>query len=375
MHQNLLKFRSSGTKGLLDNRRGQKGDYKFNNEVQAEIIKKFISSVFELETPTKTNIAKHLNETFSRSFSERATAFHLKKLGLIDKKRELISEIVRWSNERIDLLEYLEFDDKPLGAKYARHIGSLRSVKEGLIDCFLLSERMERTFFEIEKQVETFQSQLQTLVLEAILKEAAIAFSQCPKCRSSNVVIYESDYRAGRNDHWSMKTSLGSSLFLRRNMLPKGKCDNCGIEFDIANDYLRLSEKGKFSPLTQMKICSANRTGSYENAVKNLRELLNLDINKNQVRTISNWVGKYINDEFDDLYKEISMSTAPDIISQRHPLVEELEIDEKYLNPSRYLIVLSVDGGRMQLFDWIPPKNDQLNGKKKLYWHETKVSE
>ncbi|MCP4631167.1 MAG: hypothetical protein GY850_47800, partial [bacterium] len=100
VRQNLLRFRSSGTKVLLDNRRGQKGDYKFNNEVQAEIIKKFISSVFELETPTKTNITKHLNETFSRSFSERATALHLKKLGLIDKKRELISEIVRWSNER-----------------------------------------------------------------------------------------------------------------------------------------------------------------------------------------------------------------------------------------------------------------------------------
>ena len=366
VRQNLLKFRSSGTKGLLDNRHGQKGDYKFNNEVQAEIIKKFISSVFELETPTKTNIAKHLNETFSRSFSERATALHLKKLGLIDKKRELISEIVRWSNERIDLLEYLEFDDKPLGAKHARYIGSLRRVKEGLIDCCLFSERMERTFFEIEKQVETFQSQLQTLVLESILKEAASTFSQCPKCRSSNVVIYESDHRSGRKDHWSMKTSLGSSLFLRRNMLPKGKCDNCGREFDIANDYLGLSEKGKFSPLTQMKICSANRAGSYENAVKNLRELLNLDINKNQVRTISNWVGNYINDEFDELYKEISMSTTPDIISQRHPLVEELEIDEKYLNPSRYLIVLSVDAGRMQLFDWIPPKNDQSNGKKKV---------
>lgn len=373
VRQNLLRFRSSGTKGLLDNRRGQKGDYKFNNEVQAEIIKKFISSVFELETPTKTNIAKHLNETFSRSFSERATALHLKKLGLIDKKRELISEIVRWSNERIDLLEYLEFDDKPLGAKHERHIGSLRRVKEGLIDCCLLSERMESTFFEIEKQVETFQSQLQTLVLESVLKEAASAFSQCPKCRSSNVVIYESDHGGERRDHWSMKTSLGSSLFLRPNMLPKGKCDNCGSQFDIAKDYLKLSEKNKFSPLTQMKICSANRAGSYENAVKNLSELLNLDINKNQIRTVSNCVGKYINDEFDELYKEISMGIAPNIISQRHPLVEELEIDEKYLNPSRYLIVLSVDGGRMQLFDWIPPKNDQSNGKKKLYWHETKV--
>jgi len=369
VRQNLLKFRSSGTKGLLDNRRGQKGDYKFNNVVQAEIIKKFILSVFELETPTKTNIAKHLNETFLQRFSERATALHLKKLGLIDNKRELISEIVRWTNERIDLLEYLEFDDKPLGAEYERHIDSLRRVKEGLIDCCLFSEKMESNFFEIEKNVEKFQSQLQTLVLESVLKEIENDFSQCPKCRSSNVIIDKSDHR----DERIIKTSLGSSLFLKPNMLPKGKCNSCGREFNIAKDALKLSGKDKFTPLTQMKICSANRAGSYENAVRNLSELLNLDINKNQVRTVSNYVGRYINDEFDELYKEISMGIAPNIISQRHPLVEELEIDERYLNPSKYLIVLSVDGGRMQLFDWIPPKNDQSNGKKKLYWHETKV--
>jgi predicted Zn-ribbon and HTH transcriptional regulator len=126
---------------------------------------------------------------------------------------------------------------------------------------------MESTFFEIEKQVETFQSQLQTLVLESVLKEAASVFSQCPKCRSSNVVIYESDHGGERRDHWSMKTSLGSSLLLRPNMLPKGKCNDCGRKFDIAKDCLKLSEKNKFSPLTQMKICSANRAGSYENAV------------------------------------------------------------------------------------------------------------
>ena len=65
VRQNLMKFRSSGTKGLLDNRRGQKSNYKFDNEVQAEIIKKFISLIFDLETPTKANIGKHLNEKFS----------------------------------------------------------------------------------------------------------------------------------------------------------------------------------------------------------------------------------------------------------------------------------------------------------------------
>jgi hypothetical protein len=37
-------------------------------------------------------------------------------------------------------------------------------------------------------------------------------------------------------------------------------------------------------------------------------------------------------------------------------LVEELRINEKYLEKSKYLIVLAVDGGRMQMFDLISQK-------------------
>jgi len=363
VRKNLLKLRSSGTKGLLDKRRGQAKDYKFNEKVIFEILKSFISSVFNMETPAKTNINQHLNESFSQSFSERATALHLKRMGLTDHKKELIAEIVRRTNERIDLLEYLEVEDKQLGAKFELHIEMFRKFKEGLVGCFLLNEK-ENNFFQIEKKVEDFQAELQVLILESILAEMKGAFSQCPKCCSSDVVIYKSNNRNGRKDFYSTRTSLGRDLYLEPALLPKGRCNSCEREFDIAKDILKLSEQNKFTPLAQKKICSANRAGSYVNAVRNLNELTNIDLNRNQVRTISMHVGGFIKNEFDELYKEIQ--DKPSGISQRHPLVEALRIDERYLDASKYLIVLAVDGGRMQMFDWIPPK-------KKTRWVETRV--
>jgi hypothetical protein len=134
---------------------------------------------------------------------------------------------------------------------------------------------------------------------------------------------------------------------------------------DIGKDVLKLSVGNNYSPLAQKKICSANRAGSYENAVRNLSELTNIDLNRNQVRKISMHVGEIIKNEFDELYKDIQDQPLA-IIRQRHPLMEELRINEKYLDPEQYLIVLAVDGGRMQMFDLIPPK-------KKMRWVETKI--
>ncbi len=373
VRQNLLKFRSTGIKGLLDNRRGQKSDYKFSDEVKGEILRKFISCVFDMETPTKTNINKYLNEKFSQSYSVRATALHLKKLGLTDNKKELVVEIVRRTNERIDLLEYLKVEDEQIGAEYERHIATLREFRGGLIDCCFSDEKSKTNFFQIEKRVENFQAELHVLILESVLMKIEEEFSQCRNCGSSNVAIYKRGNVSGRNSPCPTKTSLGNNLFLKPSLLYRGKCNSCGSEFDIAKDALKLSENAKFTPLAQKKICSANRAGSYENAVHNLNELTNIDLNKNQVRMVSEHVGKHIEHEFDELYKDIVKGESPGTISQRHPLVEELKIDERYLDVSKYLIVLSVDGGRMQLYDWIPPENEQSRAKKKMRWHETKI--
>ena len=372
IQQNLQKLRTSGFQGILDNRRGQKSDYKFSTDVKGEIIKCFISSIFEVKTPTKSTISRHLNEKFSNNYSERATALHLKKLGLTDHKQELTSEIVQRTNEKIDSLEYLSVDHKTLGAEYKRHIESLRVFKEGLMDC-CQSEQIEgKNLFHIEEKVESFQKELQSVVLKSVLKEVKNRIWQCPNCRSTEVVFHGILDKKPKKDFGVIRTGFGGSLFLESEDLAIGRCDICGNEFDIARDVLMISEKDTFTPLTQMKICSANRAGSYENAVRNLKELIHLDINKNQVRRISNHVGAYIINKFEELHKDLSQGMPSKIISGRHPLITKLKVDPKYLNKSDYLICLAVDGGRMQLFDWIPPERDK-KGKKTLYWHENKV--
>ncbi len=373
IQQNLQRLRKSGSRGILDNRQGQKSDYKFGIDVKGEIIKSFISSIFEGKTPTKTTVSKHLNEKFSNDYSERATALHLKKLGLTDNKYELILEIVRRTNGKIDSMKYLTIDKETPGAEHARYIESIRIFKERLMGCCQSDEIIGKNIFHIEKKVESVQKELQSVILKSVVKEIEKGVCQCPNCRSAEVFFYGNADIKKSGYFKSIKTGFGGSLRFESKDLPIGRCDSCGYEFDIARDILRILEKDKFTPLTQMKICSANRAGSYENAVRNLNELINLDINKNQVRKISNHVGSYITDEFEKLGNEIYQGMSSEVISQRHPLLTKLKVEKKYLNRSDYLICLAVDGGRMQLFDWIPPEKDQARGKKTLYWHENKV--
>ncbi len=42
---NLEKLKSSGAKGILDGRKGQKKDYKFNSNVMTEIVNVFIKDI------------------------------------------------------------------------------------------------------------------------------------------------------------------------------------------------------------------------------------------------------------------------------------------------------------------------------------------
>jgi len=368
--QNLQKFRQLGSQGLIDNRQGQKSDYKFDSEVKAEIIKQYFLNILNHKIPTKTNICNSLSEKFSYNYSERATALHLKRMGLTDNKNEIITEIVRITNEKIDDLQYLQFNNESIGAEFTNHIDSLKIFKDGLINCFIINQNDEKNLFQIEKSIEEFQSELHNTVLKSVLKENETS-SQCPNCQSSNIEYIHSDKPNGNDKYISVKTGLGGTLLL--NKVDEGKCNNCDHFFNSNKDILKISQNSKFTPLAQKKICSSNRAGSYENAVKNLNELINIDINKNQVRKISNYVGEYIYKEFDELYKKLEKNVHPEIIIKKHPLVQKLKLDEKYFDKSKYFIVLAVDGGRMQLFDWIPPENEYSKAKKDLHWHENKV--
>jgi transposase len=371
VYQNLKKINSTGIKGLLDKRKGQTKDYKFDTEIKSEIIREYLLSIFDNRIPSKTSISKYLSEKFSGKYSEGSVALHLKKLGLSDIKDELLTDLVRKVNEKINKLEYIKFGEMPLGAQYESHVKVLKKVKDELTIWGESDTTREENFFHLEKKIELLQSKLEPLLLKLAVKENKEKGITCPACHSRDTITYK---KVGRQvEKKALKTSLGGRLSLSEELKYAGKCNNCGEKFDLEERVLKLSEHLKYTPLTEKKICSANRAGSYENAVKNLKELLNLDINRNEVRKISNHVGEQIIKEFKELEKDISAEVSEEEVYQRHPLIKKLEIEEKYLDKSRYLIVLAIDGGRMQLFRWIPPYNGTLKGKKRIYWHENKV--
>jgi len=169
VRNNFLKFQTSGAKGLIDNRSGQTKNYKFDMRVIFEIIKKFISCAFDMIIPSKTIINKHLNEIFPQNFSERATALHIKELGLTDHKKELFAEIVRLTNEQIDKFEYLKIENEAVGAKSEWSIEMLREFKKA-IENSLINEEMGNNLFQIEKRVEDFTAQLQVITREKLEK-------------------------------------------------------------------------------------------------------------------------------------------------------------------------------------------------------------
>ena len=372
VHRNQMNLKSMGVKGLYDNRLGQKKDYKYSPDHKSKIIHEFFLAILENKLPSKINITKRLNEKSPDLYSQRSVADHLKKMGLTDNKEQMYIEIANHVNSMIDDFSYLGYHksniEHPGLNGFNNYIDLLKEVKQ---EMDLLQQVFGKNIFEIEREIEMFQSKLQPLMLESLLKEAPKEHLQCPDCHSLNIGI------AGKKKVFSGKstlnTSLGGSFSLNKQVYCPIKCNDCQREFDLIRDILKLPKNSTHTPLTQKKICSANRAGSYENAAKNLKELINLDINRNQVRNTSAQIGRYIDNEFKGLNDDIVSKLSLSAIVERHPLVEALRIDKKYLNSSRYLIVFAIDGGRMQLYNWIPPENEAGKAQKKLYWHENKV--
>ncbi len=360
---NLDKFRIDGAKGLLDGRLGQKMDYKFNSRVKAEIVNVFIEDIMGGDIPTKTSVKEHLKNRFSEEYSASAVASHLKKIGITDHKDALVKSISKKVNEKIESLEYLDLYHEYSISRV--DIEPMKNIRKNLRN-FNVKEQ-EYNLFELESRTENIQSNLQPVILESLIEEMQDDIF-CQACHSRNVVI---SFRKKGNR--VVKTSFGGEWILSEKMFMNGKCKDCRKEFDMLNDLLKLPEYAKFTPLTQKKICSANLAKSYEGAAVNLKQQIGLDINKKQVRNISIQVGKYINTEFKEIYAKIISGLNRTEITKQHPLVEQLEIDKKYLDRSRYLITMAVDGGRMQLFDWIPPNGEYEKPRKNLYWHENKV--
>jgi hypothetical protein len=93
VNSNCKRYKTEGAEGLIDKRIGQRSDYKITSEVKYDIIKEYLSSVFNDVAPSINIVTEQLNKNGSDIFSEKTIAIHMKKLGLIDNKKEFISEI------------------------------------------------------------------------------------------------------------------------------------------------------------------------------------------------------------------------------------------------------------------------------------------
>lgn len=67
---------------LLDERKGQKQDYKFIPEVKAQLIQIFTINSLTGKSTSGKAIGEELEAMFETSFSERSVRFHMRKLGL-----------------------------------------------------------------------------------------------------------------------------------------------------------------------------------------------------------------------------------------------------------------------------------------------------
>ena len=359
------KLRLGGSKVLLDGRTGQQKDYKFSSKVKAEIVNAFIQDIMDEKIPSKTTISNRLNDNLPEEYSTSAVAFHLKRIGFTDNKKVLIRSILAKVNEKIESLEYL--DPYQEYSESRVYIEPMKNIRENLKEFSVNVSEEEYSIFELETKIENIQSNFQPVVLESVIEELKENFA-CPFCYSRSINV---NHKNGRDR--VVKTSLGGEWNLSKNMYMNGKCKDCQKEFDILKDLLKLPEYTRFTPLTQKKICSANVAKSYDCAAINLKQQIGLDINKKQVRNISTRVGGYINHEFKEIYKKIKKGKNRAEIARQHPLITQLEIDKKYLDKSKYIIIVAVDGGRMQLFNWIPPNDSYEKARKKTYWHENKV--
>lgn len=85
------KYRLQGSSGLIDQRQGQKSDYKVTPEVKAEILFQICTKVRENTTFSSEDVSTALNECFPESkISPRTVRYHLNQLGFQHFRRKLL---------------------------------------------------------------------------------------------------------------------------------------------------------------------------------------------------------------------------------------------------------------------------------------------
>jgi len=90
-HLRLLrqKMRQGGALALVDQRRGQQGDYRVDAQTKGELILQFVVAVITGKPATGEQLAKELKEHHQKDLPARTVRLHLSKLGLPDLKETL----------------------------------------------------------------------------------------------------------------------------------------------------------------------------------------------------------------------------------------------------------------------------------------------
>ncbi len=87
------KLEQEDVKGILDQRQGQRQDYRFTPEIKAQLIQQFVMEAAARHPTGGDQLARKLKQRCQLDLSARSILSHLSKLGLPDIKDSLYEEL------------------------------------------------------------------------------------------------------------------------------------------------------------------------------------------------------------------------------------------------------------------------------------------
>ena len=99
------KLEREDIKGILDQRLGQRHDYRFTPEIKAELIQQFVIEVVKQGPTGGEQLAKKLKERCQVTLSARSILSHLSKLGLPSIRDSLSEHLAEFKKKSLNSSE------------------------------------------------------------------------------------------------------------------------------------------------------------------------------------------------------------------------------------------------------------------------------
>ncbi len=99
------KLEQEDVKGILDQRQGQRQDYRFTPEIKAELIQQFVIEAVAQHPTGGEQLAKKLKERCQFNLSARSILSHLSKLGLPSIKDSLAKHLAEFKKKSLNFSE------------------------------------------------------------------------------------------------------------------------------------------------------------------------------------------------------------------------------------------------------------------------------